>query len=332
VDGSSFWLRIFSSARLEEAQRVRRILAPPGPDGGRLRQVFIRRGSGAGGTSLFEVVSGPFEASMDAVLEGLRLRGDRRFALEGVRLDRLAVLLPTSFVALPLRFGPAELERLNPGGKKPYPVAGELLVARGMAFGQPSSTLPSIEHASAWIDHFMPLLLLGEREVCARPGHPCLRWFEALHPTLIQTIWIPSNIAVRKNDMKSLELAEGQGRTKARGALWPIGRSSSGALYGLVFRRGALPPQRFTVILPDRQGPPFRLVADRHGPGIYNSEGKVVHRISLGPWIYKRPPLWQLPEHLKGQLRRQAARRSRTSRPAALQAPPAMVGRRPGSP
>lgn len=299
----AFWLRVYSSSRLPEARRILELTEPTRPEGGRARQVFLRRGAGAQGFTLYEVITGPYESSIEAVLHGLRLRAEHRYAEAGARLDALAVLLPTSFVPLPLRFDDRAIERLNPGRKRPYPELGELLVARAMAFSRPRPELPAVEHVTARFDPFTPLLVLGETDACCEVSRRCLRWFEVLHTTLIRTAWIPAHLVVRQRDLSTMELAEGTGRTKARGGMWRIGRCAAGDHYALVFRRGSLPPQRLTVTLPARMAPPFRLAVDKHGPGIYNSEGKVVHRPTLGPWTYQRPPLWQIPSHLTGQPR-----------------------------
>ena len=75
-----------------------------------------------------------------------------------------------------------------------------------------------------------------------------------------------------------------------------------------------MPPQLHTLILADRNKPPYRLVVDKHGPGIYNGEGNVVTRIKVRAWIYTRPPLWKIPEALKR--RRRTPRRRAPMTPA----------------
>lgn len=301
------WLRVHAGPRLQEAQQVRRLLAPEGLKGGRLRQAFIRRSHRA--QSTFEVLTGPFGASMDAVVHGLALRKDGRFVRAGLRLRSLAVLLPTSFLPLPLRIDSKSLERLNPGRKKPYPALADLLISRAIGFSLPGHALPAIETATARFTPYEPLVVLGEHTACNTGRTTCLRWFEVLHPVLIRTAWLPAYQLVLHGQLRRMKLKEGAGLTKARGAFWKVGRTPSGQVFRAMFRRGRLPPQQHTLVLADRHKPPYRLVIDKHGPGIYNVAGLVVERIKLRPWTYKRPPLWKLPKAL--QRRRRRPRRTR---------------------
>jgi len=303
------WLRVHAGPRLQEAQRVRSLLAPEGLRGGRLRQAFIRRSRGAQGTTLFEVLTGPFGNSMDAVVHGLVLRKDERFVRAGQRLRSLAVLLPTSFLPLPLRIDAKGLERLNPGRKMAYPELADLVISRAIGFSLPGHALPAIETATARFTPYKPLLVLGERTACNAKRTTCLRWFEVLHPVLIRTAWLPAYQLVLHGRLRRMKLAEGAGFTKARGAFWRVGRTPRGQAFRAMFRRGSLPPQLHTLVLADRHKPPYRLVIDKHGPGIYNTAGLVVERIKLRPWIYNRPPLWKLPKVLERQ--RQRPRRPR---------------------
>ncbi len=307
------WLRVHSGSRLTEALQVRKLLSPEGLRGGRLRQAFLRRSRGSQGTTLYEVLTGPFEATMDAVVYGLALRQDRRFVKAGLRLRSLAVLLPTSFLPLPLRISSKSIERLNPGRKKPYPELADLMISRAIGFSLPAHALPAIETATARYTPWRPLLVLGERTVCNPGRTTCLRWFEVLHPVLIRTAWLPAYQLVLHRDLRRMKLAHGAGTTKARGAFWKVGRTAAGHSYRAMFRRGRLPPQLHILTLAQRQKPPYRLVIDKHGPGIYNAEGKVVQRIKLHRWLYKRPPLWRLPKSL-----RKRRRVRRPTRPAGM--------------
>ncbi len=316
------WLRVHAGPRLKEAQQVRRMLAPEGLKGGRLRQAFIRRARGPQGAILFEVLTGPFGAAMDAVTHGLALRKNRRFARVGLRLRSLAVLLPTSFLPLPLRIDAKSLERLNPGRKLPYPALADLMISRALGFSLPSHALPAIERATARFTPWRPLLVLGERTACNAKRTTCLRWFEVLHPVLIRTAWLPAYQLVLHRKLRQMKLTEGTGVTKARGALWPVGRTPKGRVLRAMFRRGRLPPQLHTLVLADRLKPPYRLVIDKHGPGVYNADGKVAQRIKLRPWTYKRPPLWKLPKALRRTRRR--PRRPRP-RPKPKPRPPARM-------
>jgi hypothetical protein len=291
------WLRVYAGPRLQEAQQVRRLLAPEGLKGGRVRQAFIRRSRGIQGA--IEVLIGPFGASMDAVVHGLALRADRRFVKAGLRLRSMAVLLPTSFLPLPLRIDSQSLERLNPGRKKPYPALADLLLSRAIGFSLPGHALPAIETATARFTPYKPLLVLGERTACNAGRTTCLRWFEVLHPMLIRTAWLPAYQLVLHRRLRRMKLKEGAGFTKARGAFWKVGRTPGGQAFRVMFRRGSLPPQLHTLVLADLHKPPYRLVIDKHGPGIYNAEGLVVQRIKLRAWTYKRPPLWKLPMRRK---------------------------------
>lgn len=295
------WLRVHAGPRLTEAQRVRSLLAPEGLRGGRLQQAFIRRSRGAQSTTLFEVLTGPFKSSMDAVVHGLTLRKDGRFAKAGLRLRSLAVLLPTSFLPLPLRITSKSIERLNPGRKKTYPDLADLVISRAIGFSLPGHALPAMETATARFTPWMPLLVLGERTACNAKRTTCLRWFEVLHPVLIRTAWLPAYALVLHAKLRRMKLAEGAGFTKARGAFWEVGRTPKGRAYRAMFRRGRLPPQLHTLVLADRHKPPYRMVIDKHGPGIYNAAGLVVERIKIRRWTYKRPPLWRLPKNLRRQ-------------------------------
>lgn len=321
------WLRVYSGSRLKEAQQVRRLLSPEGLKGGRLRQAFIRRSRGAQGTTLYEVLTGPFAASMDAVVHGLALRSDSRFAKAGLRLRSLAVLLPTSFLPLPLRIDAKSLERLNPGRKKPYPELADLMLSRALGFALPSHALPAIQTATAHFTPWRPLLVLGERTVCNKPRTTCLRWFEVLHPVLIRTAWLPAYQLALHRRLRLTKLKEGAGVTKARAAFWKVGRTPGGQAFRAMFRRGSLPPQLHILVLADRHKPPYRLVIDKHGPGIYNAAGKVVQRIKLRRWIYKRPPLWKLPKSL--QRKRRRVRRPRPAAGMPPKARPRRAGMRP---
>lgn len=292
------WLRVFSSSRHQEAQQVRALLAPEGLDGGRLRQVFLRRSLGGQGTTVYEVLTGPFWGAPSALLYGLALRRDPRFARAGRRLRSMAVLLPTSFLPLPIQIDSKSLAGLNPGGRKPYPRQATLLTARAYGFSLPAPALPPIERATAEFRPWRPLLVLGEQTACDKTKRNCLRWFEVLHPVLIRTAFVPAHCLTLRQRIKRYTVPAGKTTEDVNGALWPIGRSPRGRLYRVMFRRGTLPPQLHTMALPDHQKPPFRLVVDRHGPGIYNAEGKVVRRIKLRSWIYVRPPLWRSPDKL----------------------------------
>ncbi len=275
------WLRVHSGPRLQEAQQVREILAPEGLKSGRLRQAFIRRSRGTLGTTLYEVLTGPFGATMDAVVHGLALRKDKRFVRAGLRLRSLAILLPTSFIPLPLHIDTKSLERLNPGRKKPYPALADLLISRAIGFSLPSHALPAIERATARFTPWRPLLVLGEATACNAKRTTCLRWFEVLHPVLIRTAWLPAYQLVLHRHLRQMKLTEGAGFTKARGAFWKVGRTPKGQAFRVMFRRGRLPPQLHLLVLADRLKPPYRLVIDKHGPGIYNADKKVVERITL---------------------------------------------------
>jgi hypothetical protein len=308
------WLRVHAGPRLTEAQQVRTMLAPEGLKGGRLQQAFIRRSRGPGGTTLFQVLTGPFGSAMDAVVHGLALRKDTRFVRAGLRLRSLAVLLPTSFLPLPLRIDAKSLERLNPGRKKPYPALADLLLSRAIGFSLPDHALPAIERATARFTPWRPLLVLGERTACNAKRTTCLRWFEVLHPVLIRTAWLPAYQLVLHRQLRPMKLTEGAGVTKARGAFWKVGRSPGGQVFRAAFRRGRLPPQLHTLVLADRLKPPYRLVIDKHGPGIYNAEKNVVQRIKISRWTYKRPPLWKLPASLR---RRRPHKRVRRPAPPA---------------
>ena len=310
------WLRVFSASRLQDARVVQRLLAPEGLAGGRLRQVFLRTTRGRHGKTLHEVLTGPFHSTMDGVLHGLRLRDDTRFQKAGIRVSALAILLPTSFLPLPLRIVRKSLEQLNPGLKRPYPALGDLVVVRAVGFSLPSHALPAMERSTVQLTPWEPKLVLGERTACNASKTTCLRWFEVLHPVLIRTAWVPAYQLVPHRSLRRVTLAEGKGQTKAKAAFWPIGSSPKGRLYRAMFRRGSMPPQLHTLELADRNKPPYRMVVDRHGPGIYNSEGKVVARIKLRPWIYKRPPLWTLPKSLQGRRSRRPRGRPAMRRPA----------------
>ncbi len=268
--------------------------------------MFLRQGRGARGATVHEVITGPFADAPRAVLRGLALRRDPRFAKAGLRLRELAVLLPTSFLPLPIQVDEETLARFNPGKKRPYPALGELLVARAPGFAQPAATLPAAAHVRVTFSPWQPLLVLGEQEVCgsAGPQRRCLRWFEVLEPRRIRSAWVPAHQLRLHRDRKRYEVAEGDGTTRATGSLWRIGRDADGVRFAVALRRGTLPPQRFTVTLDAAQAPPFRLVVDRHGPGVYNQAGRVVARIELGAWQYEWPPLWRRPERLKRRERR----------------------------
>ncbi|MFH2010940.1 MAG: hypothetical protein ABI333_30350 [bacterium] len=326
------WLRVYSASRTRDAQRIRNLLAPEGLAGGRLRQVFLRRTRGPQGKTLHEVLTGPFPSSMDAVLHGLKLRRDPRFVKAGIRLRSLAVLLPTSFLPLPLRIDSKSLERMNPGRKRPFPVLGDLLVARAFGFSLPLHSLPALETSTARFTPWKPLLVLGEKQACNAAHTRCLRWFEVLHPMLIRTAWVPAYQLIPHRFLRNMTLPEGRTTTRARGAFWQVGRSAQGQIHQVMFRRGSMPPQLHVVVLDDRDKPPYRLVVDRHGPGIYNGEGNVVRRIKVRPWIYKRPPLWQIPETMKRGSpapRRRAATAPATGRPSARPRLPVPRGRSP---
>jgi hypothetical protein len=298
------WLRVYAGSRLAEARQVRRLLAPEGLAGGRLRQAFLRRSRGPQGTTRIEVLSGPFATSMDAVVHGLALRRDGRFRRAGLRLRSLAVLLPTSFLPLPLRIDEKSLGRLNPGRKKPYPELADLLTARAIGFSAPRHALPAMELATTRFTPWRPLLVLGEATACNPKHTTCLRWFEVLQPVLIRTAWLPAYLLALHRDQRRVKVKEGAGVTKARAAFWKVGRTAAGDAYRAMFRRGSLPPQLHSFVLADRDKPPFRLVVDKHGPGIYNGENLVVQRIKLRPWTYKRPPLWKLPAGFQRSKRR----------------------------
>jgi hypothetical protein len=295
---------VYAGSRLAEARQVQHLLAPEGLVGGRLRQAFLRRSQSPQGSTRIEVLTGPFATSMDAVVHGLTLRRDRRFRRAGLRLLSLAVLLPTSFLPLPLRIDEKSLGRLNPGRKKPYPELADLLTARAMGFSAPAHALPAIELATARFAPWRPLLVLGETTACNPKHTTCLRWFEVLHPILIRAAWLPAYLLALHRDQRRVMVKEGAGATKARAAFWKVGRTATGDAYRAMFRRGSLPPQMHTFVLADHQKPPFRLVVDKHGPGIYNGENLVVQRIQLRPWTYKRPPLWKLPAGFQRAQRR----------------------------
>ena len=133
----------------------------------------------------------------------------------------------------------------------------------------------------------------------------------------IQTAFVPAYCLVLRRRITRYTVPAGKTTERVKGAFWAIGRSPAGRLYRAMFRRGTLPPQLHTLTLHDRNKPPYRLVVDRHGPGIYNAEGKVVKRIKLRNWTYTRPKLWQRPKEL-----RPARRRAPKPRPAARPARP----------
>ena len=178
-------------------------------------------------------------------------------------------------------------------------------------FRLPGHALPAIETATARFTPWTPLLVLGERTVCNPKRTTCLRWFEVLHPVLIRTAWLPAYQLVLHSKLRRMKLAEGAGVTKARGAFWKVGRTPKGEAFRAMFRRGRLPPQLHILVLALRHKPPYRMVIDKHGPGIYNAAGLVVERIKLRRWTYKRPPLWRLPKALRRQRPRRRPKRPR---------------------
>lgn len=301
------WLRLQRAADRSEASRTRSLLVGAGPARGRLRQVFLREAREAGGATAVDVLTGPFENAQDALLEGLRLRRDPRFARAGVRLSDLAILLPTSFLPLPLQVDAKLVERLNPDRKQPYPTLGDLIVARASAFGQPRSSLPPLETATAQLLPWQPLLVLGESVACTPSRDRCLRWFEVLHPQRILPIHVPASLVVLHRDRQRVTLAGGDGAA-IQAALWEVGRQQDVQHLQVMFRRGTLPPQVHHVALAEKDRPPFRLVVDRSGPALHSAAGNVVLRLTLRPWEYVRPPLWQRPAGLERPRPRPAGR------------------------
>ena len=134
-----------------------------------------------------------------------------------------------AFLPLPLRIDGKSLDRLNPGRKHPFPVLGDLLVARALGFSLPQPFLPAMAHVTARLAPWRPLLVLGEHTACTAKGQRCLRWFEVLHPVLIRTAWLPAYQVALHRDLRRYEIPEGAGKIRIRGALWRIGRAPAGA-------------------------------------------------------------------------------------------------------
>jgi hypothetical protein len=317
----SYWLKVWTTDRLEEAKAMAAKVNPNWIEGGRLTQVFIKRTQQEPGSmgSRYKVYLGAYPDLIQTVRVAVQVLELQPWKKLGIICPRVQIVSSGTFAPIHLSFNQALVDSLRSGEEAEMPMLAQSTVARGYGFAAPSPTVPAFSKSTAKIEAWQKAIVFREETECAetrklvggppprRPGsragprplqvHPagkrCLRWLYALTERPLALAWFPAPYLVDVSSMKKARTTSRWGPVTYRYTMTRIGESPEGVVYHAVFRTGAFPPIIKRVVVPRKYPEPHRLVFDKLGAAIYEGKGRVVERLLIKPPPPKIPVLWR---------------------------------------
>jgi hypothetical protein len=340
--GERYWLRVWKTDDLKEAQAIAEQINPDWIEGGRLTQVFIRRraNSESGAGSRFRVYIGVYPNLVQTIRVAIQVLRLQPWQGLGILCPHVQAVLSGKFLPIHIRFSADLAAALRRDGKQTYPRLAQSVVARGFGFPEPAPVVPSLLKATARFSAGQRVLVLSETEKCAetrrlvggppprragarkapktpqthRGGKRCLRWLQGLTEQPLTLAWFPAVYLIDSGAVKKARTTSRWGPVTYRYTLNRVGQNPAGVVYHAVFRTGAFAPIIERVVIAHRYPEPHRLSFDRLGAAVYEGKGRIVKRLSIKPPPPRIPPLWRKKKKTKLPVRTYEIKRKKNKK------------------